>query len=202
MFIGCSPSQDNGENNTVKNKKKPVQQKIVEQEIVKQEIVEQEETETSICDIALNIDKHLQEIINNPQHFINNQTDDNCVLAIVNTVSKKSIETGYEKYLDALSSICNISDGYLSEYFLEIGIYQFYDNFENIIGYLLNEDSKSCLRRILIESVSMEMSDGGDKIISEINRYLDGKLNESNISEKKAEFIKQMRVEFDPSLFD
>lgn len=191
LLMACShPMNDN---NSTKRDVMPEQKAVAEMK---------EPADSSNCETATNIDAYLQEINITPRKFINGQVDDNCVLAIVKAISDKSISTGEDKYLEALNAICGISDGYLSEYLLEIGTYQLYDNFQKLTEYLVAQGSSSCLRRVIIESVSMEMSVGGELKTAEINRYLDSRLEESGLSEERASFIKEMRKEFDPSMFD
>ncbi len=62
--------------------------------------------------------------------------DDNCVLAIVRAISDKAMTESDATYLAPLNSICDVADGYIAEYMLEVGEIQFSRNLNELLLYL------------------------------------------------------------------
>jgi len=194
--MSCSLSHDNSENNTVRSKKEPVQQEIAEQqETVKQEeIVRREETKKNICDIAASIDEYLEELINNPRKIIDFSNDD-CALDIMNKLSSNAIELREAKYLKALNSICEISDGYVGEHLMTLVVEQFYRNLEELLSFA---EEESCFKKEIILGLSMDVSVGGEKTRKEIESHI----TKANLSEEKSKIASELLSKIDPSLFD
>lgn len=65
------------------------------------------------CMALRKIDTYLDSIRRTPKLFF--QDNDNCVTALIDSISRKFIQTSNAKYLNALASMCDKSDGYVSE---------------------------------------------------------------------------------------
>jgi len=155
----------------------------------------------SLCSAVKNIEKHLSKIIDNSKSYIKNQ-EDKCVLALLDTISKKAINDKDIQYIEALEAICKVSDGYVSEALMEIARVQFYDNFNNLITYCYSE--RNCLQESVIDALSMEVSGSENRITKrkEIDNYIQLQIRQHKYSKEKIEYIKQLEKGIDPDKFD
>lgn len=192
ILTSCSFGGKDTKRAFVKEKKESV--------IVKLEIINSQKD----CEVIRNIDLHIDDIIDDPNAYVNDKISDNCVLALIDSINMRAIRTDKDEFLKALEAICNVSDGYVSEYFLDIGVYQFYHNFNQLINYafLQKQENSNCLRQVIIEAISMEFSDGGEKKEKEVAEFIKRKIKEYKYSQEKIIFIQEMQEEFDSSMFD
>jgi len=191
-ITGCNSEKSDSKGSVIEKNQKSVK---VEQQV---------ENNQTDCEIATQVDLFVDEIANNPSVYVNGKINDNCVLSLIDSLSIRAINTHQDKYFNALGAICSISDGYVSEYFLDIGVYQFYQNFNHLIDYTFQQSQKgeNCLRKMIIEAISMQISDGGDKKEKEVVEFIERKIKEYHFPKEKVVFIKQLQKEFDPSMFD
>lgn len=155
----------------------------------------------SSCSAVQDIENHLSKIIDNASSYIKHQKDE-CVLALLDTISKRAINDKEVQYLGALEAICKVSDGYVSEALMEITGIQFYNNFDNLIAYCFS--GNKCLRQSVIDALSMEMSMSENRISKrkEIDNYIQLQIKQQKYGKEKIEYIEQLKKEIDPDKFD
>lgn len=147
------------------------------------------------------IDSNLQDICNNASSYVKNQPDD-CVLSLLDTISKRALSERNDRYLKALEAICEISDGYVSEYLMEVAEAQFYNNFDNLISFCSSEDR--CLSHYIIEGLSMKasMSIDPDSEKNNIEIFIQQQVNKSNYTKEMVLYLEQLAKSIDPNMFD
>ena len=154
------------------------------------------------CIASKDLKNNLLKIINNPKDYINSDNNDNCVLELIDSVAKYAIVTKDENYLKALNVICSHSDGYISEAMMEVCKDQFYQNFYMLIDYCYN--TKSCLRIMIIQGLSMEISDAEDRKLQEkkLDKFIANHLKRIAQEKDRILFIQKIRNEVNPKMFD
>lgn len=182
LAFGCNEANNSV---NVKNIKEPL---IKEQTI-------QKENKNINCEISENINDYLDEIISNPHKYINENNDDNCVLSIIDSLNSKSIKYEDIRYFQALEAICNISDGYISEYLMSVAIIQYYTNLNGLLTFI--KDNK-CFKKMLIWGLSMDVSVGGDQNLNKIIYHA----KNTKLSKDKRIILDAVILEIDPTIFD
>lgn len=141
-----------------------------------------------ICDIdSNNIAIVLNDLIDQPTLVINNQQD-KCVLEFMDLINKESNKD--TNYIILIEKICQISDGFLSEYLLNIGFKQIFANFDNLIDYL-NNHKNSCIERIVLKGIFYEINYYGynrDKLID----YFKSKMQNERYGKNEKEVINRL----------
>lgn len=104
---------------------------------------------------CINWSDSLEQVLNSePELFIHSIKDDNCLLDFVSTAANQAIASGDSKYLIALNSLCEASDGYLSEGIGGAIAEAFEKEPLILIRFFVGVDGKSCLQRLLIDEIS------------------------------------------------
>lgn len=155
------------------------------------------------CMVSFSVNSYLDSIVSTPKSFINDYHPDSCVLSLLDTLSQKAIQTREVRYLQALEAVCIIKDGYVSEYLLEIGTFQFYQNFESVLHYMFSnhESGNNPIRELIIEAISMQISDGGAKAEDELKEYVSSKANTAKLYKGEVDFLMQLQKDFNPYMF-
>jgi hypothetical protein len=130
--------------------------------------------------------------------------NDNCVIALIDSLYTNIIRTSNKEYLVALDSIVVHSDGYVSDYLEEIGVKLFYNKLPTLAHYLMGHDGKKrqAFERLIIESMSSELSDTGEpgKKRKKIAEFVEKKKRESKINEDEYKYIQTLMKRFDPKI--
>jgi hypothetical protein len=115
------------------------------------------------CDLAT--DKMAISTFNDSTWIIvKGRSADSCVLIFLDSLVIKSIRTDDVAPLEVLNSIRTRSDGYVSEYFTEIGVALFYKDFRDLFVFIHDQPrlSKNGIRKALVEGLSLEVADADD----------------------------------------
>lgn len=162
---------------------------------VKEEVKNQPNQNKVECEYSQNLDNYLDEIISNPKKFVNDRTDDNCVLSLIDALNTRSINGQDERYFKAIGAICNISDGYVSEHLTTIAVKQYYHNLKGILDFVKKD---SCFREMVVMGLSMEVSVGGNKEMEKIQAHS----KSTELSEENRTEVQNILSEIDPEIFD
>lgn len=132
---------------------------------------------------------------------------DKCVISLLDTLTARVIRNGGDEYFSCLDSLAIVGDGYVSEYFMEIGISVFYKRFREFFTYIYNaheKKSKSVLERVMVESVSMQISDSDNEKEMErkINTHIDKEIKKSTFNVKQLQYLSLVRGKINPDMFD
>lgn len=164
-------------------------------------------TDTTIdaCIIKDNIENYLSEINKNAKSIISKGKDE-CVLALLDTLALRYISETNEEYLKSLERICEVSDGYVSEYLWTIGQKLFYNNFNGYFKYIYTrqEQKNSCLKELLIKSISVELNEAKDKQTKKknIEDYINRQIVENKLSQKEIDFLRSIEKKFNGKILD
>lgn len=146
---------------------------------------------TSICLVEINDTKW---ITTNTQKIL--QLPDSCVLQLIDSIKIRS--SFNKEYFVCLDSIYSLSDGSISEYFIDVMTEVFYDNYEGISEYL--SKGNSALKEILIEALSMDVADADNPIKQRANILKI--INEKSKSKKIRLYMINIEKKIDPRMFD
>ncbi|MBK9731124.1 MAG: hypothetical protein IPO83_07530 [Chitinophagaceae bacterium] len=135
------------------------------------------EKETCLSNLPV-VQKNAKSLLKN--------SEDNCVLGFLDTLTNGFIVCGSTKYIITLNSICQVSDGYVAEYFEEIVEKLAKKSFRNFSEYMA-ENKASCLEQFLLEILYTE------KDRNDIIQRIDDELKES-ISHSKRIFLNDLRL--------
>jgi hypothetical protein len=133
------------------------------------------------------------------------QGDDVCVLVLIDSVCSDIIRTGDRRFLVTLDTIATNSDGYVSEYLLDIGVKLFYKKLPLLTHYLIGRDLKKpgAIERLIVESMSMYLttSNAPDKNREKIKSFVDQQRTETKISDEEYAYLEKLMKRFDPMMF-
>jgi hypothetical protein len=131
--------------------------------------------------------------------------DDNCVLALIDTVCGEIVRTGDRRYLVALDTIATNSDGYVSEHLLDIGVTLFYKKLPMLAHYLAGRDKNNpgAIERLIVESMSMYLSttNSPDKRRDKIKAHVYQLKAEKKINDQEYAYLENLIKRFDPTMF-
>jgi hypothetical protein len=130
---------------------------------------------------------NLKMIEANAKQIITSSNDD-CVLELLDTLTVLSIKTKEVKYLQTLNEICKISDGYVSEYYIDITEKLVYKNFSVYTSFLALQKDR-CLEKFLIQRMS------GENQKKEVVKFIDKELKDK-IDLKKKNYLLELRKKF------
>ena len=150
-----------------------------------------------------NIEKNLDVIRKNADEILKGY--DNCVIALMDSLTLKFIKSNELKYIETLDSICRVSDGYVGEILAEECEELFYKNFKGFFQYLYrHRNDNNCFENQLVWEISLEMNMAEDreKAKREVDSYLKDKIRELKLSEREIEYLKKIQAQFDPAKFD
>lgn len=177
------------------SEKRPTTVASAKKETVKEDTITSPQILRTNCNEAINLSDFLDEIISSPRKFVSGRTDDECVIALLDSLSSKSIKQPDSRYFEALGAICAISDGYVSEHLMTITVTQYYQNLVPLISFV---NKNECFRKQLVWGLSMEVSVGGDKILDRIKNH--AQKVELTASEKR--MVESLISDIDPKIFD
>lgn len=155
------------------------------------------------CLLNEDVENNLKIIQSNVKDILKGK--DECVLRLLDSLTNKAITAKKEQYFETLDSICTVRDGYVSEYYWEIGQKLFNDNFIGFFNYIYkNRNKKSCLESVFIDAVSVEinMSENRNKKMEEIEYYLLEQTKSFNFSNAQKEYLKKLKNQFNPNILD
>lgn len=158
------------------------------------------------CRLAKAVDFDANIVRVNAEKIIQNNKDA-CVIALLDTLTARVMRDGDSEYFSCLDSLAIASDGYVSEYFMEIGIKIFYKRFEELFIYMYNahtKKSKSALERVMVESVSMQISDSDNakEMERRINVHIDKEIKKATFNTNQLQYLALVRGRINPDMFD
>lgn len=133
----------------------------------------------------------LDQVEKDPKEILTNASDDVCVLEFLDTLTHCFIATGEYRYLNVLEAVCNVSDGYVSEYFIEITQTLVNENFAAYTNYLSN--GNRCLEVLLLEATTVY----GDVKKEELFHWIDLELSKTETTTGKKEYLKNLKLKVD-----
>lgn len=118
-----------------------------------------------------------------------NETNDNCVLALLDSLADRFIRTSDTIYINCLEIIANVSDGYLSEYFPFLCQNLYHNNFKGFFNYLYmkSENDEKVLEMLFVEGVSYEIEERKNK--NRVMNYLYDQMNANNFHGEKRSYF-------------
>jgi hypothetical protein len=131
--------------------------------------------------------------------------DDNCVLGLIDSIYVNLTRTQEIKFLIALDSVAEKSDGYVSEDLMDVGANLFYHDLPLVTTYLIKKStSKSkALERFIIEGLSMNLSlaKEPDKTRQKIVDFVEKQRKAQKISDESYTYIMRLLKKLDPKMF-
>jgi hypothetical protein len=144
---------------------------------------------------------NFKQINDNAREIILNGKDE-CVIKLLDKIYDSTKTTNYYPSFKALSTICSISDGYVSEYLTEISFRLVINNFNNLFAYIYKPNSKlnTALEKFIIEGIALHINNSKN-IISEkkkIFTYLVNQKKRLNMSNLQIVYIDKLikKVEY------
>lgn len=153
----------------------------------------------SVCQMASNVDQNISCLIESPDSVLKTIENDSCVLALIHAVSDKALKEKNARYFAALNSLCSVADGYVAEYFLEVGNIQFNQNLNGLLEYL-GDHSANCIALSIANSFSIQISIEDNK--KQVMAYLDSLVQFGDFKGKQRQIITKIKKEIDPSKYD
>ena len=155
----------------------------------------------SSCGALNNIKQAIPDIIAQPKHYSTN-SNDSCVLTLIDSISELAIKTKGEKYLAALNAICRVSDGYVGEDLDEVCKDEFYRNFKAVIRFCATH--QNAIRQHIIWGLSMEISMSKNRKLQENNldQFIEKGIKSHELTATEAVYLHKLRKEVDPKIFD
>lgn len=120
--------------------------------------------------------------------------NEQCIFLIIDILSEsKNLKT---KSFRALEELNNHSDGFLTEYMMEVAVRMYDRNFGIIFNYVF-QNQNSSLNRLIVEGLSMEAS------MEEVDVELLRQKGLSNLkSNKQKDYLSSLLDKVDPKKFD
>jgi len=133
------------------------------------------------------------------------QGDDDCVLALIDSVCGDFVSTGDRRYLVTIDTIAANSDGYVAEDLLDIGVTLFYKRLPELARYLVGRDLKNPgdIERVIVESMSMYLAttNSPDKRREKIRNHVDQQRGGKKITDQEYSYLENLIKRFDPKMF-
>jgi hypothetical protein len=109
------------------------------------------------CDILDSLALRWNDVIRNPSFIL--RGDDECVLAILDSVTNRAIADTSGIYMAVLDSVCKVSDGYISEYLQHALVNVFKASPRNLIDYMYERrKDTSCIEVFFASTIAQELS--------------------------------------------
>ena len=158
--------------------------------------------EIDVCDLLKNISGNIGFIINNSKEIVFQQQD-NCILELIDSLENEVNISNNKLFLIALDSLCNYSDGYLSEYFDEVFPNLFYNNFNTLMIYLYH-NRNSQIEEFLIWGLSLEINMSEDKSLkkNEIIDFVRTQFENQSYTKEQINYINDTVNKIDSSIWD
>lgn len=158
----------------------------------------QKDDKLDVCTIASNLKDYKDSLIQNPKIILNG--NDSCVIHLLDQIkfniynSQNSLE-----YYDLLEAISRISDGYISDYLIDISLDLFDNNYRNFSTFLFNH-KESKLSFFLVESWSLRVSEADDES-EELNLIRQIIIDDSSDSDIK-NYLLKLHGKINPNIWD
>ena len=139
-----------------------------------------------------------QFIIKNARKIVSDG-DENCVIAFLDKLTDSSFGRNYTIYFETLSAVQQVSDGFISEYFNEIGARLFHKNFDKLFNFMYKKQSRfdSPIEKVIIEAVGDEIADSenhhNEKL--KINEFLGLKKKQMTLSPDQSAYLDRLKDE-------
>ncbi|MRG44181.1 hypothetical protein GFS24_03600 [Chitinophaga sp. SYP-B3965] len=158
------------------------------------------------CKLAKAVKFDMKFVSANARKIIS-KSEDECVIALLDTLTARVIRTGNNEYFACLDAFATAGDGYVAEYFLEIGIKVFYKRFREFFIYTYDAHMKkgeNALERVMVQSISMQIWIAGNKKAEEkeINAHMDKEIKKGVFNASQLQYLALVRKKIDPSIFD
>jgi hypothetical protein len=130
-----------------------------------------------------------------------NGNNDNCYLALIDTLAVKFIKTSDIQYMKILELISSIMDGYIAEfYFVEIGEKLFSGNFVGFFNYIFDKKERkdNYMEGVFVESLAIEIEDYNNK--EKLNTYFNEQMDSNNFDIKQREYFGKLMKKVDEFL--
>jgi hypothetical protein len=157
------------------------------------------------CDLATN-EMAMSNYNDSTWIIVKGRSTDSCVLIFLDSIVIKSIRADDIAPLQVLSSIKAKSDGYVAEYFNEIGVALFYKDFRDLFVFIHDQplESKDGIRKALIEGLSLEVADADDSKAKrkQINSFAKKQIEKHQLDSSEIETVRQVLAEINEDIFD
>lgn len=132
---------------------------------------------------------------------------DDCVLALLDTLTNRAVRSKGEAYIICLEAFAKAGDGYVSEYFWDVGTQLFEHRFTAMFTRMYDahiNKRANPLERVLIHALSMKISDSGNRKATEkeINTHFDSQIRKSHFIKAQLDYLAAVRKKIDPAIFD
>jgi hypothetical protein len=130
------------------------------------------------------------------------QGNDNCVLALVDSVYSNIARTSDRRYLVTLDTITAHSDGYVTEYLDEVFVKLFFKQLPLTIHYLMEQRGKkqNKMEQHLVLAMSVYLSDAENlkQKQAKIKAHIEKQKADNNITEEEYKYALGLAKRFDP----
>lgn len=158
------------------------------------------------CKLATAVNFDIDFVRVNAKKIVRSNKDE-CVIVLLDTLTASVNRNGGGEYFSCLDSLAIAGDGYVSEYFMEIGISVFYERFREFFIYIYNaheKKGKSALERVMVEAVSMQISDSDNakEMERKINIHIDKEIKKDIFNASQLRYLSLVRAKINPDMFD
>ncbi len=147
---------------------------------------------TENCNLN-SIDSIVNEINYNPKKFMSSLNNDSCLIKVIDEIHLQSLINNSNKYLNALNKICELGDGYVSEYVAEIVEKQLINNTFNYSKFISEDTVNSCLQTRIFESIDIGNLSKNSKNYEQIVEVIETSCEDSNFSETQKSILRVIR---------
>lgn len=124
-------------------------------------------------------------------------TSDSCIFQLIDSLKSKAHLN--QDYYRSLNEIYTFSDGAISEYFTDVMTELFYNDYKGCSKFLY-QNEKSKLNDMLVEALSMEISDSGNE--KKKRARIIEIINEKSENEDVKKFMLDLEKRINPKMFD
>ncbi len=121
-----------------------------------------------------------------------NSINDNCYLALIDSLTERFIRTSDVQYMECLELISSVRDGYVAEYFPEIGKNLYYCNFAGFIDFIYSKKNSSFnpMENVFIEAVAEEIY--LDKNGVNLSKYFKSQIKKNELDKEKKKYLSNL----------
>lgn len=157
--------------------------------------LEKKDVVLNACFLSQNIDSSYGVIESNAKKVFRISSD-TCVIKLIDSIVSRGILSKNEKYLVLFDSLCNASDGYVSEYLSEVSYEYFLNVFEKTVNYLSRKKALRSNRYedFIIEGIILiaENSNNSIEKLSQIELFVLEKANQCHFDDTEKNYIKKL----------
>lgn len=147
------------------------------------------------CFLSQSIDSSYGVIESNAKKVFR-LSNDTCVFKLIDSIVGRGILSKNEKYLVLFDSLCNASDGYVSEYLSEVSYEYFLNVFDKTVNYLSRKKLSHSNRYedFIIEGIILyaENSNNSKEKLSQIELFIIEKANQCNFQDTEKNYVKYL----------